>query len=68
MRNMSLDEVLELLRRTCERAGGQREFARTSKKVSAQYVSQVLARKQEPGPALLEALGLEREYVYRRIP
>jgi hypothetical protein len=63
---MKLDEVLAELARACERSGSQRAWA-TANRITQQHVSDVLNRRREPGPKVLDALGLEREeQTYRR--
>jgi hypothetical protein len=66
---MTVDEVRAALRKACEKAGSLRAWAR-SRGVSPAYVSDVLLGQRAPGPAILEALGLEVERtektVYRR--
>jgi len=63
---MTLDQVLALLRRECEKAGSQDAWAR-SNGVTGAYVSDVLNRRREPGDGILRPLGLEKTTVYRRI-
>lgn len=64
---MTLDKVLTMIRKACDRAGGQSAWAEKIG-TTAQKVSDVLARRREPGPKLLSALGLERlPTEYRRI-
>ena len=62
---MSLDEVLELLRRKCAEAGGQAAWAEAAG-VSPAYVSDVLNKRREPGKSILDPLGLERHVAYRK--
>lgn len=62
---MNLDEVLEILRVACDKAGGQAAWAENAS-VSPAYVSDVLNRRRAPGDSILRALGLEMEMVYRR--
>jgi hypothetical protein len=66
---MSVDEVLNLLRDSCRQAGSQRKWA-SRHGVSAAYVSDVLAQAREPGPAILQALGIEKQVQvkYRMLP
>ncbi len=64
---MTLDEVLALLAKQCERAGSQVAWAKANG-VSGAYVSDVLARRREPGESILAALGLERVVTYRKAP
>jgi hypothetical protein len=60
-----IDPVAEL-RRACDAAASQRQWA-LAHGVSAQYVADVLAGRRDPGPAILAALGLAKETVYRRL-
>ena len=62
---MTLDDVLALLAKQCERTGSQVAWAKANG-VSAAYVSDVLGRRREPGEAILTALGLERVVIYKR--
>jgi hypothetical protein len=61
---MTLDQVLERLQASVKRAGSQREWARKVG-VSEAYLSDVLLRRREPGPAILEPLGIHVEPIYR---
>jgi hypothetical protein len=55
-----------MLLRACAKAGGQKTWAE-ARGMSQQHVSDVLNRRREPGPKVLDALGLEREeQTYRR--
>lgn len=67
---MTLDDVLNLLAKECERAGSGAKWA-AANGVSREWVSAVLARKRPPGPTILAALGLERvtrtTVSYRRV-
>lgn len=63
---MTLDQVLTLLRRECEKAGSQHAWAKASG-VTGAYVSDVLNRRREPGAGILAPLGLEKVETYRRI-
>lgn len=51
-------DVFRRLRAACEAAGGQAAWA-ARHDLSAAYLSEVLNAKQEPGPRILEALGLK---------
>ncbi len=55
---MTADDVRDLLKKACEKAGSNRSWAHAND-VSPAYVSDVLLRRREPGPAILEPLGLE---------
>lgn len=50
-------EILALIERSCKEAGGQKAWAEAIG-VSQAYVSDVLARKRNPGDKILDALGL----------
>lgn len=63
---MKYDQVVEMLRREVSRAGAQSRWAE-SHGMSQSYVANVLRGRNEPGPLVLEALGLERVVTYRRI-
>lgn len=62
-KQLTLKEVVALLRKRCEEAGTQKAFAE-SHGVSPQYVADVLRMKREPGEAMLGALGLRKVIVY----
>lgn len=65
---MTADDVRELLRKACEKAGGIRAWAR-QQKLSAAYVSDVLTERRDPGPSILKAFGIEAirgEMTYRK--
>jgi hypothetical protein len=64
--SMTLDQVLVLLRRECDKADGQAAWAKRHG-ISAAYVSDVLNRRREPGEGILRPLGLEKAVTYRRI-
>ena len=63
---MTLDAVLKILRRECDKAGGQKFWAEAHN-MKAAYVSDVLNKRRDPGPSVLVALGLERVVTYRRV-
>lgn len=58
-------ELRDLLQKEVAKAGGQKQWAATAS-VTQQYVSAVLGDRQEPGPAILRALGLKRKVTYTR--
>ena len=62
---MSPTELRSLLRKACAAAGSQRSWAHAHG-VSTAYVSDVLAGRREPGPTILEALGVTRSVSYAR--
>jgi hypothetical protein len=57
-------EVVALLRQRCQEAGSQKNFANTND-ISAQYVTDVLNQRREPGEAILSALGLRKVISYK---
>ena len=57
---MTEAQVRKALKRACEAAGSQREFARQAG-VSAVYVGDVLAGKRAPGKAILAFLRIAKE-------
>lgn len=59
-----MNEALEAIREAIAAAGSQKAFAEAHK-LSAPYVSDVLNGNREPGPRILEAVGLERFTSYR---
>lgn len=61
---MSANEVVELLRHAIEKRGKKRWAAEHD--VSGSYVDMGLSGARKPGPSILNALGLQREIVYRR--
>lgn len=61
---MTEDEVRDLLRQACERAGTKTAWA-TKHGLSLAYVSDVLVGRRGPGDGILKGLGLEREVIYR---
>jgi DNA-binding transcriptional regulator YdaS (Cro superfamily) len=62
---MTLHQVLALLRRECDKAGGQAAWAKAAG-VSPAYVSDVLQGRREPGEGILRPLGVEKVVTYRR--
>ncbi len=61
--HLSTEEVIALLRRKCDAAGGQTAFAKLHG-ISAPYISDVLNGRRDPGDKVLEAIGLERAVTY----
>lgn len=61
---MTADQVRSLLRRVCLEAGSVRAWAMRNG-TSPQYVGDVISGKREPGPAVLNPLGLEKHVDYR---
>lgn len=64
---MRRDEVIERLRAAIARVGSQAAFAELHG-ISLAYVNDVLNFRREPGPAILEALGIEKVVTYREKP
>jgi len=62
-KQLTHDELIALLRRRIKEAGQQKLFAEANG-ISAQYVSDVLRKRREPGEAILEALGLRKAITY----
>lgn len=66
---MTADDVRNLLRKACDKSGSNRAWAKAHD-VSPAYVSDVLLKRREPGPAILDPLGLEaeeeRRVIYRK--
>ena len=62
---LTVMEVRALLRRECEEAGSQREWA-LAHGITMTDVSYVLTGRRPPGPTLLRALGLTRVINYVR--
>lgn len=61
---MTLQDVLQQLRGEIEAAGSAKAWAERHA-ISPSYVSDVLKGVRDPGPAVLEALRLERVVTYR---
>ncbi len=61
---MTLDDVLARLRERIAEAGGASAWARGAG-CSPSYVSDVLGKRRDPGPAILAALGLQGEKTFR---
>jgi DNA-binding phage protein len=55
---LNTDQMLSLLQKACDRAGGQKAFAKKAR-VSKQHVYAVLSGAKRPGPSVLKALGLK---------
>ena len=62
---MTLEDVRAVLRQACIDAGSQQAWAEKYK-ISPAYVSDVLVKRREPGPAILKALRIkiETNYIY----
>lgn len=62
---MTVDEVLERLEAFVNKHESQVAAAKAMH-ITASYLSDVRNRRRAPGPAILEALGIERAESYRR--
>lgn len=58
-----MTDALEVIRRAVEKAGSQKAFAKANG-LSEPYVSDVMNGRRDPGPRILEAVGLERYVGY----
>lgn len=61
---MKQDDVIDRLRAAIAKAGSQAAFAEMYG-LSAAYVNDVINGRREPGPAILEALGVEKVVTYQ---
>lgn len=59
-REMRINDVQNMLRQACEKAGSQRAFA-LEHGLAAQYLTQVLSGERPPSAKLCEALGIEED-------
>lgn len=62
-KTLTEDELRDLLRKACNKAGSQSTWADTAG-VSSVYVSDVLNQKRAPGDSILRALGYSRVVTY----
>lgn len=62
--DLTAADVRERLRAACKAAGSQAAWAGRNK-VTAAYVSDVLAGRRDPGESILRGLGLVRVTIYR---
>lgn len=62
-RPMDEDEVITLLRAEASKCASMTRYAKANG-FTVQYLSDVFARKRQPGPRILEALGLRRQVKY----
>jgi len=60
---MTKDDVLTLIRQGVEVAGSQSAFARRCN-VTTQYINDILRGRRDPGPKILDMLGVEKTVVY----
>ncbi len=64
--DMTRQDVVALLREACDQAPSVRHWAKEHN-ISLTYVIYVLNGERDPGPMILDVLGLEREeFTYRR--
>lgn len=63
---LNTEQARALLARQCKDAGGLRCWA-DQNHIAVSYVSQVLARRLEPGKKILDVLGLQRVIRYQKI-
>jgi hypothetical protein len=66
---MNVDDMRALLSRRVAAAGGQRAFGKLHGDLDPAHIGRVMNGKQKPGPAVLDAIGLEEvpaEPTYRR--
>jgi hypothetical protein len=59
MKTLLVPDLLRLLRRDINRAGGQSEWARQMR-ICRTYINRVLNGRKPPGPSICRALGLKR--------
>lgn len=64
---LTLDQVIEQLRAAIATEGSAAAFARKHY-FNQEYICFVYTHFRRPGPAILDALGLEKVIMYRRIP
>ena len=62
---MTREDVVALIRELIENEGTQAYAAKVIG-VSQQYLNDILKRNREPGPAILNFFGIERDWIYRR--
>jgi transcriptional regulator with XRE-family HTH domain len=62
---MTKPELLDLIRRLADEAGGQSHLAEKLG-VSRMYITDVLKGRREPAEKILSAMGYEREVTYRK--
>ena len=63
---ISSDDVRELLREACEKAGSRRQWA-LAHGLSPAYVGDVLLGRRLPGPAICAKFDLVGETTYRKV-
>lgn len=65
MDNLTLPQVMDMLRERLDEAGSQKQLA-AEFGVSTPYLHDVLHGRRLPADAVLDALGLERVVTYRK--
>jgi hypothetical protein len=60
---LTVEDVLELIRQDVKACGTQQAFA-SKVGITQGYVNDILKRKREPGPKILDALGLRKVVTY----
>ena len=63
---MKSDDVKKVLKKACEKAGGQRAWARQHD-VSPAYVCETLAERREIGEKILKVLGYKSTVFYQKV-
>ena len=63
---MNADDVRRALQRAIDKEGTATAWC-AKHKIARGYVSDVLSGRQEPGKAILDALGIDAMTTYRRI-
>lgn len=61
---LTIEDVINRLKREIETAGNQRQFAQKIN-VSAAYLNDVMNRKRGPGDKILKAINLQKIVVYK---
>jgi DNA-binding transcriptional regulator YdaS (Cro superfamily) len=56
---MDIEDVMRLVQAECDKAGSASAWARKLG-VTRAYMSDILSRRRDPGPKVLDALGLEK--------
>ena len=62
---MTADQVREMLRAECEKAGSVAAWA-DGHALSPQYVGDVLRGRRDPGESIASSLGLERVIMWQK--
>lgn len=61
--SLSSEEFLDLIRREVKACGTQKAFA-DKVGVTQGYINDILKKKREPGPKILDALGFRKVIIY----